>query len=52
MSEKGGRIRRKKTHLIDTDNSMVITREKEKWAEVEEDKVGTNGDGTGLDLGW
>ena len=34
-----------------TDKSMVITREKGVWGEVEEGKVGINDDGRRLDLG-
>ena len=30
--------------LVDRDNSMVMTRGKGKWGQVEEDKGGINGD--------
>ena len=38
--------------LIDTENSIVITREKGEIGEVEDCKGGINGDGRKLDLGW
>ena len=38
--------------LIDTENSIVITREKGEIGEVEDSKGGINGDGRKLDLGW
>ena len=37
--------------LINTDNSMVITRRKGGW-EAEDSIGGINGDGRRLDLGW
>ena len=37
--------------LIDTENSIVITREKGEIGEVEDSKGGINGDGRKLDLG-
>ena len=40
-----------KRKLIDTNNSMVITRGKVGWEEVEEGKGGANGDGRRCDLG-
>lgn len=42
--KRGGKI-------MDSDNSVVIAR-RERWREVEEDKVGINGDAWRLDLGW
>ena len=42
----------RKNKLIDTDNSMVITREKEGWEKVEKDIGRINDDGRGCDLGW
>ena len=41
----------KEKNLIDTDNSMVITRGKGGWGEVEEGKEGINGDEKRLGLG-
>ena len=37
---------------MDTDNSMVITRGKEGWEQVEEGEWGINGDRRNLDCGW
>ena len=47
-----GLSKKKKKPLIDTDNSVVITRGKGGWREVEESKEGINGDGRRLGLGW
>ena len=38
--------------IIDTDNSLVITRGKGGKEEVEEGKAGINGNGRRFDLGW
>ena len=51
LGEKGKGIKGK-INLINTDNSMVITREKGEWDEVEECKGGDiNGYGKRLDFG-
>ena len=52
LGEKGEGIKQKTQKLIDSDNSVVITREKERWGEVKEGTGKINGDGRGLDLGW
>ena len=49
---KKGKELRKKKNLIDTDNSMVITRGKGEWGDIEGGKGAINGDGRRLDLGW
>ena len=41
-----------KKKLIDTDNSMVTTRGKERRGRQKKVKGGINGDGRRLDLGW
>ena len=41
-----------KTRAHNTDNSMGITRGQGRVGEVVEGKVGVNGDGRRLDLGW
>ena len=38
--------------LLATGNSVVTTRGKGKWREVEESEGQINGDGRRLDLGW
>ena len=53
LGEKSENIKpKKKKTLIDTDSSMVITRGKGGWWEVEEGKGGINGDGSKVNLGW
>ena len=56
LSDKGEGHKQKnpkqKTTLIDTNNSIVITRGKGGVGKVEEDIEGINGDGNRLDLGW
>ena len=42
--KKGKGLSQEKKILIDTDNGMVITREKEGLGEIEEGKEGTRGD--------
>ena len=49
LGEKGEGI---KKNLIDADNSMVITRRKGDWREVEGGLKGIPGEGRRLDLGW
>ena len=39
-------------NLIDTENSMVISRGKGQWGKVEEGKGGINGDERRLDFEW
>ena len=41
----------KKENFIHTDNSMVITKEKRKWEEMDEDKGEVNGYERRLDFG-
>ena len=52
LSEKSEGIKQKKKILIKTNNSIVITREKEGWEEAEECKWGINGDRRKFELGW
>ena len=52
VSEKSEGIKQKKKILIKTNNSIVITREKEGWEEAEECKWGINGDRRKFELGW
>ena len=55
LGEKGKGIKQKTKQnktLTDTDNSMLITRRKGGWREVEEGKGGIDGDRMGLNFGW
>lgn len=54
-AEKVKRLSKGKKNLIDTGNSIVITRGKGPpggKGELEEGKEGRNGNGRRLDLGW
>ena len=52
MKKVKGLSTKKKKTPPNTDNSMVITRGKCAWGEVEEGKEGIEGDGRRLDFRW
>ena len=53
LGDKGEEIKEnKQITTTDSDNSMVITRGKWKWRDVEEGKGRVKGDGRRVDLGW
>lgn len=50
IKQKSYKWTNKTNKLIDTDNSMMVTREGEGWGEDNEDQI--CGDRTTLDFGW
>ena len=51
MKKRRDQVKKQK-NLIDTDNSMVITRGEGEWGQVEEGKGEINGDRRRLDCEW
>ena len=51
MKKRRDQVKKQK-NLIDTDNSMVITRGEGEWGQVEEGKGSVDGDGRRLNFRW